>query len=244
MNTAPQRSNANRSPLLSVSGLHKAFGTRSLFRIDKLELFAGEATLLTGRNGTGKSTLMKILAGLDPCDTGSLSYRGSMLTRRDRRRLGGKVIYLHQQPFLFDSSVEKNIGYGLDQNHPDKVHQALEWSGLSHLAERNAKSLSGGEKQRIALARAWVRDPELLLLDEPTANMDAEAREQTQFLIRRLINEGVGILLCSHEFKGDHRLIRRELHLNDGCLTERAFEPVSDSPLHPNQAVRRHTIEG
>ena len=220
-------SNPGPNPVITARCLSKQFGQRDLFNIDRLDLHAGEAILLTGRNGAGKSTLMKILAGLEHSDGGQLNYHGIPLSRRHQRRLGGRVIYLHQQPYLFDCRVDTNIGYGLKHLSRDerqhRVQQALQWSGLEHLRERNAKSLSGGEKQRIALARAWVMNPELLLLDEPTANMDAEAREQTLFLIRRLINDGVGVVLCSHEFKGDMRLIRRQLHLEDGRLRELEF---------------------
>lgn len=216
-----------RTPLLNARGLKKSYGTRPLFEIDSLALGAGEACLLTGRNGSGKSTLMRILAGLEACDRGEFHYRGVRLSRFRHKRLGGKVIYLHQQPCLFDTTVEQNLGFGLGHLKRDearrRVAQALEWSGLSHLSARNARTLSGGEKQRIALARAWVMEPEFLLLDEPTANMDREAREQTLFLVRRLINEGMGILLSCHDLWGDNRLIRRRLHLKDGTLREVPF---------------------
>tara|TARA_R110002094_G_scaffold74548_1_gene82013 strand:+ start:302 stop:1024 length:723 start_codon:yes stop_codon:yes gene_type:complete len=235
--------NGTRELLLSARQLTKSFGKQTLFSIDSLDLFAGEAALLTGRNGAGKSTLLKILAGLENHNSGDFGYRSTLLKKRQHRNLGGKIIYLHQQPCLFDCSVEANLGYGLKSQHnPTKrVAQALAWSGLSHLAQRNAKTLSGGEKQRIALARAWVMEPELLLLDEPTANMDSESREQTLFLIRRLINEGMGIVLCSHEFKPDHRLIQRELRLEAGRLTERAMHLPSvptSPPAHTSPLLR------
>ncbi|MEH6822714.1 MAG: ABC transporter ATP-binding protein [Motiliproteus sp.] len=226
-----------RELLLDARQLKKCFGKRPLLAIDSVALYAAEAVLLTGRNGAGKSTLLKILAGLESHDGGSLNYRGVQLNRRQHRNIGGKVIYLHQHPCLFDASVSTNVGYGLNKlpknQQQQRIAQALAWSGLSHLAPRNAKTLSGGEKQRIALARAWVMQPELLLLDEPTANMDAESRQQTLFLIRRLINEGMGVVLCSHEFKADHRLIQRELHLNAGQLTERMLNPITAQPSPP-----------
>lgn len=234
-------------PLLGIQQLKKSYNNQPLFAIDSLELHAGEATLLTGRNGAGKSTLLKILAGLENSDSGSLRYRGVTLTRRQHRNIGGKVIYLHQQPFLFDGSVEKNIGYGLNQLNRDqrseRVQQALEWSGLSHLANRNANTLSGGEKQRVALARAWVMEPELLLMDEPTTNMDTESRQQTLFLIRRLINEGKSIVLSSHEFKGDHRLFQRQWHLDAGALREQRFEQPATTATAPHVNVKSTSTE-
>lgn len=238
-------------PLLSARQLKKSYGCQPLLAIDSLELHAGEATLLTGRNGAGKSTLLKMLAGLEDSDSGSLSYRGVTLTRRQHHNIGGRVIYLHQQPFLFDGTVEKNIGYGLRQlnrsQRQQRVKQALEWSGLGHLSERNANTLSGGERQRVALARAWVMQPELLLMDEPTTNMDTESRQQTLFLIRRLINEGKSIVLSSHEFKGDHRLFQRQWHIDAGQLSEQRFEqpaagsqspPYSPAPNRPRDEHR------
>ncbi len=229
-------------PLLGVSQLTKSYNNRVLFNIDSLQLHAGEATLLTGRNGAGKSTLLKILAGLEGRDSGSLSYHGTTLTRRQHRNLGGRVIYLHQQPFLFDGSVIKNIGYGL--NHLDRsqrserVQRALEWSGLTHLADRHAKALSGGEQQRVALARAWVMEPELLLMDEPTSNMDTESRQRTLFLIRRLVHEGKCIVVSSHELKVDHRLFQRQWHIDAGRLSEQRINPSTR-----DQAIRHDDLQ-
>ncbi|MEH6651083.1 MAG: ABC transporter ATP-binding protein [Motiliproteus sp.] len=231
-------------PLLSVRQLKKSYGSQPLLDIGSLELHAGEATLLTGRNGAGKSTLLKILAGLESCDSGKLRYRGITLTRRQHHNIGGKVIYLHQHPFLFDGSVEKNIGYGLKalnrKQRSERVRQALEWSGLSHLAARNANTLSGGEKQRVALARAWVMEPELLLMDEPTSNMDTESRQQTLFLIRRLVNEGKSIVLSSHELKGDKRLFQRQWHIDAGQLNEQHLGHTID----PTPNVQHNSQSG
>ncbi|MCW8885204.1 MAG: energy-coupling factor ABC transporter ATP-binding protein, partial [Motiliproteus sp.] len=204
----------------------KQFGSEMLLDIDHLDLFAGQAALLKGRNGAGKTTLMRIIAGLEKYNQGTFILDGEGVQHGRHGPQSNHVIYLHQCPFLFDTSVLDNLAYGLkcrkmDRKQRDrKVAEALRWSGLEHLAERNAKTLSGGEKQRIALARAWVLQPSLLLLDEPTANMDAESREQTSFLIRRLINEGMGIVICSHEIKGDNSLIDRVLHLEQGAILD------------------------
>ncbi|MEH6627306.1 MAG: ATP-binding cassette domain-containing protein [Motiliproteus sp.] len=217
--------NSDPRPIMGVRQLRKSFGSELILDIAELDLYAAEAVLLKGRNGAGKSTLMRILAGLERYDEASFMIDGLPVSKQHKAALQNhRVIYLHQNPFLFDTSVEENLGYGLKcrkmdkQRRHRKIAEALRWSGLEHLAQRNAKTLSGGEKQRIALARAWVLEPELLLLDEPTANMDAESREQTSFLIRRLINEGMGIVICSHEIKSDNSLIDRTLHLEHGSL--------------------------
>ncbi len=111
------------------------------------------------------------------------------------------VIYLHQNPYLFDSSVTDNIAYGLRRQRlsikeiSSKVSAALDWAGIGHLQLRNARDLSGGECQRVAFARARILSPRVLLLDEPTTNMDSVAREQTYRMIKRLKDDGVSILL-------------------------------------------------
>ncbi|MEH6825272.1 MAG: ATP-binding cassette domain-containing protein [Motiliproteus sp.] len=246
-----------KAPLLGIRYLKKHYGPKLILDIGQLDLYAGEAVLLRGRNGAGKSTLMKILAGLESYSRGSLLYKEEPISaprfwfQRSPRQLNNRVIYLHQQPFLFDSSVSDNLAYGLKCSHVAKtkqaliVEQALHWSGLEHLAERNAKTLSGGEMQRIALARAWVLEPELLLLDEPIANMDTESREQTSFLIRRLISQGTGVVICSHETKPDNRLIDRVLHLEAGQLhdSKNPHPSVADKPEPPRLAPYKRLLK-
>ena len=235
MNNNKKINREKRSPLMQIRGLTKSYQSNLVLNIDELDLYGAEAVLLSGRNGAGKSTLLKIIAGLERYCTGTVSLSSPRGFPKRSALHHHRVIYLHQHPFLFDCSVEENLAYGLKcrrlsraQRQP-KVAQALRWSGLERLAQRNAKNLSGGEKQRIALARAWVLEPELLLLDEPTANMDAESREQTSFLIRRLINEGMGIVICSHELKPDNSLIDRHLNLRDGEIYDSNYSPVVDN---------------
>jgi molybdenum cofactor guanylyltransferase len=194
------------SDLLRLEGLRKSFGKRVLLDIGVLEIPQRTCMVLSGRNGAGKTILLKIIAGLEPPDRLDVHYQGQTLPwHLARRSLQRDVIYLHQHPYMFDRSVEDNVAYGLKQagvtqsaTRP-KVRQALEWAGLKHLALENARCLSGGEKQRVALARARVLSPRLLLLDEPFANMDLEAREQTLFFILRLKDEGISTIVTTHE---------------------------------------------
>ena len=199
---------------------------------------------------------MKIVAGLEPYDTGSIELCAvsalSALSARHQAPHNHRVIYLHQQPYLFDCSVRDNLAYGLKCRKMDhslraqRVAQALRWSGLGQLEQQNAKTLSGGEKQRIALARAWVLKPELLLLDEPTANMDAESREQTCFLIRRLINEGMGIVISSHEIRANNSLIDRELLLENATIIDshsREPLPICSSSLAIDKLEQQPSVE-
>ena len=166
----------------------------------------GECVVIHGDNGAGKTTLLKILAGLITPDQGVFTLNGIELTWRQAfRQFRNDVVYLHQTPYLFDRSVEDNVAYGLKfrkQNRAQvqkKVETALEWAGLSDLAKRNARDLSGGEKQRVALTRARIIEPKLLLLDEPTTAMDKVSRRQTISLIGDLANSGNSVYIATHE---------------------------------------------
>ncbi len=208
------------SSLLRFSHLRKAVSGRRLLDIPEFDIPAGAGIVLTGRNGAGKTMLLKILAGLEAPDHADITYRGRTLSWPAAVPLLRKhVMYLHQHPYMFDRSVAENIAYGLRHVGVPKpqirarVQQALDWAGLSHLAERNAQQLSGGEKQRVGLTRARVLSPELLLLDEPLANLDHESREQTFVLIRRLRSEGISTVVTSHEPQAGAALGDQHRHL-------------------------------
>lgn len=195
-----------RSPLLRVSGLHKRFGARVLFDGAELALEAGHGYVLSGANGAGKTTLLRIIAGLEPAQRGSLEFRAQPAPagnfpeawRRD-------IVYVHQQPYLFHTTTEKNLEYGLARRglpaaeRRARVREALEWAGLADRREVPPQKLSGGEAQRAALARARLLDPALLLLDEPTANLDGQARQQVLDLVTALCIADHTVVIASHD---------------------------------------------
>lgn len=216
------------TPLLVIDGLRKNFGDRRLFDIDRLMLRQGAAYVLTGLNGTGKSTLLRILAGLETADCGRASFLGEELPWQPYpQRLREAVVYVHQHPVMFSTSVADNIGYGLAaRGMPraemrDRVEAAMEWAGVTHLRHGKPLTLSGGEKQRVALARARVLEPKLLLLDEPTSNLDGAARESVIALIPSLTAAGSSVIVACH----DRDLISlpqvERLKLRDGRLQAR-----------------------
>jgi molybdenum cofactor guanylyltransferase len=177
-----------------------------LFDIDDFTITENTCIVLSGRNGAGKTTLLKILAGLDAPDQAEILWDGEPLPwKLARPKLRQQVVYLHQQPYMFDKTVAENVAYGLRRagltraQVAERVKQALDWARLSKLATRNARQLSGGEQQRVALTRARVLSPRLLLLDEPLANMDINSRRQTIDLIGRFKSEGVSTIVTSHE---------------------------------------------
>lgn len=212
--------------LLAVSGLRKAFGDRLLFDIPALQFQRGQSYVLSGGNGAGKSTLLKVLAGLEPAQMQSIAFEGVALPPDEiSARLAPRVIYLHQHPYLFDSSVAANIGFGLKakgvplRERTMRVDDAMAWAGVAALAGIPPRKLSGGEKQRVALARAKVLNPDLLLLDEPTANLDEAARQQVTDLIYQLCDANHCVVVASH----DREMLRLEnsvsLHLDNGKIT-------------------------
>jgi tungstate transport system ATP-binding protein len=224
--------------LLSIQRLQKSFHQRRLLDIQDLLIAQAQAYVLTGSNGSGKSTLMRILAGLESADTAEVKFQGEAVQLTPYPQLmRDAIVYVHQHPVMFSTSVEENIGYGLSVRGvpkkivAEKVEEAIAWAGIAHLRASIPNFLSGGEKQRVALARARVLSPKLLLLDEPTANLDGAAREQVIALIPTLVNEGGSVIMACH----DRDLIAlpgvQRLKIRDGKLEIR---PVN---VHPNTAT-------
>jgi tungstate transport system ATP-binding protein len=219
------------SALIRIERLRKRFGERLQFDIDQFSLDAGHAYVLTGVNGAGKSTLLRVLAGLESVDAEGVTFE-SQATKLSPypAAMRAAVVYVHQHPVMFSTSVGANIGYGLVARGMAKakvaqmVDEAMAWAGVAHLRDSDPSRLSGGEKQRIALARARVLEPKLLLLDEPTANLDGAAREQVLALIPQLLKEGTCVVMACH----DRDLIGlpgvERLKLRDGKLERRGAD--------------------
>ncbi|MGO4765962.1 ATP-binding cassette domain-containing protein [Cupriavidus sp. 2KB_3] len=199
------------SPLLTVRGLVRRVGARQLFDIPELVFPRATAVALTGVNGAGKSTLLRMVAGLEPAPGATVAWEDEGGTRREAPltplppALRQRVAYMHQHPYLFRTSVRDNIAYGLRARgvaHDEierRVGAALGWAGIVHVQDTAPEKLSGGEVQRVALARAKVLEPELLLLDEPTSNLDGHAREQVIALIGELAAEGRSVVMVCHD---------------------------------------------
>lgn len=216
------------SSLISLHGIQKKVAHKLLLDIDSLQLEQACAYVLTGINGAGKTSLLRILSGLDTALVGKASFFGADLNWFPYPKiLREAIVYVHQHPIMFSTTVAKNISYGLkargicSSGHVAALQEVMEWAGISHLSERQANTLSGGEKQRVALARAKVLRPKLLLLDEPTSNLDGEAREQVIALIPELIKQGSSVMMVCHDrdliaAPGAHRL-----KLRDGKLESR-----------------------
>jgi len=186
---------------LEIAGLRKSFGGGFALDVPELAVGAGESVLLRGANGSGKTTFLKLVAGLirpDSCRRFALGGQ-----ERGSWECDPRIAFLHQAPYLFDMPVLANVEYGLlRRSDPDpeaKALAALERFGMGELARRPVAGLSGGEIQRIALARVWVLRPEIYLLDEPLSHLDAEGAAEVSGLLAQLAEDGATMIVSSHE---------------------------------------------
>lgn len=231
----------DREPIYRLKALTKAYDDRVVLNVDGLEIGRGEIFALVGPSGAGKSTLLRLLNFLEAPSGGSLEFAGvpfrpEMEAPLDLRR---RVTMVFQRPMLLDRSVWDNVTYGLrlrgQRNARQHVLDALEEVGLAHLTRQRAHTLSGGEAQRVALARAIVLRPDVLLLDEPTANLDPYSVGLIENIVRR-INEQhrTTLVLVTHNVFQAKRLATRVAFLLEGRLIEVADNRCFfDSPIDP-----------
>ncbi len=212
-------------------GINKIFGSKSVVKDARLKIKNARCTLLIGENGAGKSTLLKIISGLERPDSGlirinNIDYKWG----QGKSVLLKNIMYLHQQPYMFDGSVEKNLQYLVKvSRQPVKlIDEAIEWAGLQDIIHQNAKSLSGGEKQRVAIARAYLRNPEVVLLDEPTANLDQVSKIRTLKLLKQFKSRGIAMIIASHDPDIFNGLQDERLQLDNGKLTNLKPRKKSD----------------
>ena len=222
-------SHPQSSPLLALEGATVRFGRVTALQGVDVTLCRGEAVALVGANGCGKTTLLRLLHGLIPCDEGQRIVPASA---PDQRGLVAAMVF--QRPFLLNLSVWSNVALALwlqgmrGTRRSERAHQALERVGLTALADRSARTLSGGQQQRLALARAWALEPDVLFLDEPTASLDPGAKREVEALIESLTAEGITVVMSTHNLGQAKRLATRVLYLEGGrvCVdlpTERFF---------------------
>lgn len=226
------------STLYTLRGLTRRHGTRTVLCVEELTLKPGRIYTVTGPNGAGKSTLLQVLAFLLPPNDGELFYQGEPVSWSNGglRRLRREVTLLHQAPYLFATSVFTNVAFGLKARgvHGEKlrqgVAQALELVGLGGFEGRKARELSGGEAQRVAMARALAVRPSVLLLDEPLANVDRKSAAILDRLIPTLPDAGTTVILTSHDPEHSSRLGGETIHLVAGRLAEMSAPPPTNLP--------------
>ncbi|MDI6819416.1 MAG: ATP-binding cassette domain-containing protein [Candidatus Hodarchaeaceae archaeon] len=233
--------------LEELRGVVKKYDGISALKGVDLDVREGEALTIVGPNGSGKTTLLRLMAFLDKPTSGEIFYKGMKIGDVNAGVLRGKVTMVFQRTALFDTTVYKNVAYGLElQGRPDgerrrRVGWALDLVGMGGHAERPAKKLSGGEQQRVALARALTLEPELLLLDEPTANLDPASVAAIEEVIKKIRGESAVVLATNNLFQAG-RLSDRVAYLLDGNLIAKGT--VEEVLKRPEDARIKRMMEG
>ena len=213
--------------LYRMARLSKEYGGRRVLEVEALDIRRGEILALVGPSGSGKSTLLRLLNFLESPSSGELEFEGQRFANEMEMplELRRRVTTVFQRPMLLDRSVWDNVSFGLglrgQRNNRQGIQSVLEEVGLTQLARQRARTLSGGEAQRVALARGMVIQPDVLLLDEPTANLDPYNVGLIEGIARRLNREQQKTLvLVTHNVFQAHRMADRVAFLLDGKIVE------------------------
>jgi molybdopterin-binding protein len=204
--------------LIETIDLWQRRDERDILKNINLRVERGEVFALIGPTGAGKTTLLRLIDLLDTPTSGKIFYNGTDMDASEKVRLEmrRRMAFVLQKPVVFNMSVYDNIAHGLKwrgakkSSIRQKVSSILEMIDLSACQNRNARTLSGGEAQRVAIARAIVTEPEVLLLDEPTANLDPLSAEKIEELITSIIHQyGTTIIMATHDMSQGQRLANR-----------------------------------
>jgi len=228
---------------LRLAEVSFAAGGRTIIDRVSLEIETGLSTIILGANGAGKSVLMRLMHGLLEPSSGRIDWNAP-----ERPGAPRKQAMVFQRPVMLRRSAYANVAYALkiagipEPRRAALVREALESVGLSHLARRSARVLSGGEQQRLALARAWALHPEVLFLDEPTASLDPSATREIESVIKAFDAAGTKVVMATHNLGQARRLGDEILFLDQGRLVERS--PVEDFFSKPQSAQAAAFIKG
>jgi tungstate transport system ATP-binding protein len=230
------------APLYELRQVRVDYAGRAVLAVDELQVQPAETLVIVGPNGAGKSTLLRLLNFLEAPTGGELLFRGDPVKYPPPLELRRRVTTVFQRPALLNRSVWDNVGYGLrirGQVPGEPLRELLRRLDLEDLAQARAGSLSGGESQRAALARALAVQPEVLLLDEPTANLDPYNLSVVEGMIQQLRAErACTLVVVTHNVFQARRLADRVAMLHEGRLIEAASAAqFFDHPQDPRAAA-------
>ncbi len=228
--------------LYRLTNVKQIYASRTVLGIDSLTVSSGEIFAIVGPSGAGKSTLLRLLNFLEPPTTGEIIFDGQPVPSDPPLSLVRRVTTVFQRPILLNRSVRDNVAFGLGLRNVSangRVSEALDRVGLAELCDAPSHKLSGGEMQRVALARALVLNPDVLLLDEPTANLDPYNVGLIESIVREQnTTHRTTIVLVTHNVFQARRLAQRVGLLLGGSLIEIAPTPdFFDNPRDPRTAA-------
>ncbi len=228
---------------LSLTDVAYESGGQPIIAGVSLAIEAGPSTIILGANGAGKSVLMRLMHGLLQPTAGSVRWSEPDIASLRRRQA-----MVFQRPVMLRRSALANVMYALKlaniaaSEREAQALAALDEVGLRHLAQRPARVLSGGEQQRLALARAWALHPEVLFLDEPTANLDPAAAREIETVIKAFDAAGTKIVMATHNLGQARRLGDEVIYLQAGRVVERA--PIEQFFARPATADAAAFMKG
>ncbi len=230
---------------LQLSEIKKCYRSVKALNSVSLEMEGGKIIVLLGVNGAGKSTLMRILSGLENADSGTILFNSKNADTKALRQVSTLVF---QKTAMFTMNVYDNLAYGLkirkvpQEEIAKRVPEALAAVRLSGFEKRRAKKLSGGEQQRVALARAFLLDSHMLLLDEPTANLDPNSATIIEKAIIGKKSSQRIIVMATHNLSQARRMADEIVHIHDGEIVEVA--KPEDFFENPKSEITRKFING
>ena len=231
---------------LLLQGIIRDYKDRRVLDIPYGQIISGSRTAIVGANGAGKSTLLNIIAGLDTGHEGAVFYGKEKKEFEDYSK---EITMVFQKPYLISTTVEKNITFPMkirgffDEDQEKRVSSLCEELNITHLRKQKSWKLSGGETQKVALGRALGFSPSLLILDEPTANIDpATTGEIERMLFKINKEEGTTILFVTHNLVQAKRVCDHMMFLHEGRLIEEG--PLPELLVNPKEELTRQFITG
>ncbi|OGH08406.1 MAG: hypothetical protein A2152_03730, partial [Candidatus Levybacteria bacterium RBG_16_35_6] len=221
-------------PMLKVKNLKKKYNNKTVLDIDYLGFQESKIYAIVGPNGSGKTTLLNILNLLMKPDKGQIFFRDQEIINNSNSKIleiRRKMTLVDQDPFLFQSTVYSNVAYGLKVRslssivQQNRIKNALEMVGLPGFENRKVDQLSGGEAQRVVIARALVIEPEILFLDEPTASIDQKNIAKVEKIIAKIRRElRTTVIFTTHDLSQAYRLADEVISLLDGKMIKQVQE--------------------